>query len=69
MRYRRAKERHNFVAHELVNRPSVLLDHRNEMFEAVIQKVARTLRINFLGQRGITGNIGKHHCDQFAFTR
>src|SRR6476659_11480437 len=45
MRYRRPKERNDFVADKLVDRPSKLLNNRNRMFKVSIEKVACSFRI------------------------
>ena len=66
MRDRRAEQRHDFVANKLVDGAGVLLDNGDQTFEAGVDQCSHLFGIQFLGQRGESGNIGKNNRDDLA---
>ena len=63
---RRAEERHDLVADELVHGPAVVLDDGHEEVEALIHDAADPLGVQRFRERREAREVGEHHADELA---
>ena len=66
VRKRRAKERHDPVAHDLIDCPLVAVHRFHHVFEDRIEKFPRFLRITVSKQLHRSFHISEEHCDLLA---
>ena len=66
MRDRRAEQRHDPVAHNLVDRTLVAMDRGHHDADRSVEDAARLFRVGVLDQRKRTLDIGEQHGDLLA---
>ena len=62
------KQRHDGITDKFVDGAAVTMNTWDERIEAPIHHAPHLLRIEGLRHGGEAGDVGKHDCDQFAFT-